>query len=95
MHHENIISCKDVLIDGTWCYIITELCEGGNFEMKLAHEGVMKEEKALKIIRNVFEGLCYLEKNHVIHRDIKAANIFLRANGTAVIADFGFACNIR
>lgn len=31
-----------------------------------------------------------MEKKNIIHRDIKAANIFIR-NNRAVIADFGFA----
>lgn len=38
----------------------------------------------------MFKGLKYLAENHVIHRDLKIANVFLH-NGMAKIADFGFA----
>jgi serine/threonine protein kinase len=34
--------------------------------------------------------MLYLESWHIIHRDIKAANIFLKDN-RAIVADFGFA----
>lgn len=34
--------------------------------------------------------MLYLEKCHIIHRDIKAANIFIKDN-RAIVADFGFA----
>lgn len=34
--------------------------------------------------------MLYMEKNHIIHRDIKAANIFIKEN-RAIVADFGFA----
>jgi serine/threonine protein kinase len=42
------------------------------------------------IIKNVFEGLKYLNSLNIIHRDLKIANIFMH-NGKAKIADFGFA----
>lgn len=55
----------------------------------------MTEQQSLKIIKNVFDGLLYLEKNHIIHRDLKVANIFLKVNGETIIADFGFAVTIQ
>lgn len=42
------------------------------------------------MIRDIFNALIYLEKCHIIHRDIKAANIFIK-EGKAIVADFGFA----
>lgn len=42
------------------------------------------------MIRNIFEGLTYLEKSKIIHRDIKPANIFLK-DDQAIVADLGFA----
>lgn len=30
LHHQNIISCKDIFVDENWSYIITEYCEGTN-----------------------------------------------------------------
>jgi serine/threonine protein kinase len=44
----------------------------------------------LPIIRDIFDGLRYLENCSIIHRDIKAANIFIK-KGRAVVADLGFA----
>jgi len=41
-------------------------------------------------VRDIFEGLYYLSKKNIVHRDIKLANIFL-SKGKAKIADFGFA----
>lgn len=50
----------------------------------------MKEAEAETYIRDIFKGLVYLADNHIIHRDLKVANIFIN-DGEAKIADFGFA----
>lgn len=44
----------------------------------------------LPLIKDIFQAMVYLEKCHIIHRDIKAANIFIKEN-RAIVADFGFA----
>ncbi len=41
-------------------------------------------------VKDIFEGLHYLSKKNIVHRDVKVANIFLN-KGKAKIADFGFA----
>lgn len=47
----------------------------------------------LPLIKDVFQAMIYLEKQHIVHRDIKAANIFLKEN-KAIVADFGFARHV-
>jgi serine/threonine protein kinase len=42
------------------------------------------------IVFDIYQGLLYLERKGIIHRDIKMSNILVK-DGTAKIADFGFA----
>lgn len=39
----------------------------------------------------VADGMCYLEKNRFVHRDLRAANVLVGDGNVAKIADFGLA----
>ena len=49
------------------------------------------EKEIDKIVYEVYQGLVYLNQKAIVHRDFKLANVFIDANGTPKIADFGFA----
>lgn len=81
-------------------YIITSLCNGGSLEARLAKEGKLPEDQAIKILKEVSRAFVDIEnlnlkngkgeKIIVMHRDIKPGNILFH-DGVTKIADFGFA----
>ena len=42
-------------------------------------------------MRELLEGMLYLHKNRIMHRDMKAANLLIDNQGQLQIADFGLA----
>ena len=73
--------------------LVLELCENGDLNDKIK-EKKQKNEKfteneILQYFYEILQGLYYLHKNRVIHRDLKTLNIFLTENNHIKIGDFG------
>ncbi|HUQ14490.1 MAG TPA: protein kinase [Gemmatimonadales bacterium] len=64
--------------------------EGESLRSRLAREGQLPLADAVRIAREMADGLHYAHQHGVIHRDIKPENILL-SGGHALIADFGIA----
>jgi serine/threonine-protein kinase len=64
--------------------------EGETLRHRLARDGVLPLDEALRLAREVADALDYAHRRGVIHRDVKPANILL-SEGHALLADFGVA----
>jgi TolB-like protein/Tfp pilus assembly protein PilF len=64
--------------------------EGETLRRRLEREGQLPLDDALRIAREVADGLDFAHRHGVIHRDIKPENILLN-EGHALVADFGIS----
>ena len=64
--------------------------EGETLRHRLAREGALDVDEALRLAREIADALDYAHRRGVIHRDVKPANILL-SEGHALLADFGVA----
>lgn len=91
--HPHIVKVYPQLFqqDGLWCMVM-EYIDGQDLASYLEDRGVLSEEEALRIIRQVGDALSYVHNQGFLHRDVKPANIILRRdNLDAVLIDFGLA----
>ncbi|KAI0064903.1 Pkinase-domain-containing protein [Artomyces pyxidatus] len=58
----------------------------------LENERVKLQPSQIKLyMKQLLEGTEYMHQNHILHRDMKAANLLISNNGSLCIADFGLA----
>ncbi|CAF3618392.1 unnamed protein product [Rotaria sp. Silwood1] len=93
LSHKNIVTYYGSAIDRSkkqpFFQIIMEYVDGGSLSQHLSKFGPFQEQVIKNYTRQLLEGLKYLHENHILHRDIKSANILVNSRGEIKIADFG------
>jgi predicted ATPase/class 3 adenylate cyclase len=84
----NIVTIFDVGDDTGQPYIVSQYMSGGAVD---SLELPLPVERTLAIAKGVCRGLAHAHKHGVVHRDLKPGNVWLAADGTAEIGDFGLA----
>ncbi len=94
LKHKNIVEFIDAFEDHIHVYIILEYCKNNSLidiiKAKLTHTIDIPN-----IISQMVEGIDYIHKQGIIHRDLKCGNILLDGENNVKICDFGFAIHIR
>jgi tetratricopeptide (TPR) repeat protein/archaellum biogenesis ATPase FlaH len=91
--HPNIVTIHDLGNHEGQPYIVIPVMPGGDVEglIEKATEHRLPLDKAIDIAKAVCRGLEFAHSKGIIHRDIKPGNVWLSADGTAKIGDFGLA----
>src|SRR5271155_3939002 len=91
MYHPGIVTVHQLGEDGPNVFIVMEYVEGSSLEQMLASNPHRDRAWTLDILSQIAVALDYAHKDGVVHRDVKPANILVRADGRVKIADFGIA----
>ncbi len=90
LDHRGIIDISEVSQAGAFTFFAMELFPGSLADF-LEKEEIAPEPMLHKIGMDISGALSCAHEAGIIHRDIKTANIMLRADGSAVLSDFGIA----
>ena len=101
LHHPNIVQVYDYGFHAGRMYIVMELLEGEDLDVRLKRGGKVSERVAWAIVRQAASALAHAAGQGVIHRDIKPPNLLLVSAPTGFglppgvplvkVTDFGLA----
>ncbi|NXH40845.1 NEK5 kinase, partial [Dicaeum eximium] len=94
MKHANIVTFYASLQEKNKLYIVMEYCDGGDLmkRINMQHGVLFDEDQILSWFVQISLGLKHIHDKKILHRDVKAQNIFLSNNGKiAKLGDFGIA----
>ncbi|XP_053535750.1 STE20-like serine/threonine-protein kinase isoform X2 [Ictalurus punctatus] len=88
--HEYIVKLLDAFYFESKLWILIEFCAGGAVDaVMLELERPLTEPQIRVVCKQTLDALSYLHENKIIHRDLKAGNILVSADGDVKLADFG------
>lgn len=76
------------------CYFLFLLAGSCLDIMKTAFPDGLDEVSIATILKQSLQGLEYLHKNGLIHRDVKAGNLLMAEDGLVQLADFGVSATL-
>jgi serine/threonine-protein kinase PpkA len=87
--HSNVVKIYDKGFTDDYAYIAMEYFTGGSLKDVIAQG--LTPRQALSLLAQAAAALAEIHRLGIVHRDVKPANMMLRADGTMVLADFGIA----
>lgn len=91
LNHVNIVKLQEVMVERNDCFMAFEYLSHDLTGLLNHPSFVLTDAHKKHLAKQLFEGLDYLHKRGVLHRDIKAANILVSRDGELKLADFGLA----
>ena len=91
LQHPNIIKVIESFEANNTIYYVMEFIGGGSLDDYIAKNNGIKEDEAIKIVKQIGSALSFMHKNKMLHLDLKPSNIMMKESGDIVLIDFGLS----
>ena len=91
LSHPNILKAFEIFEDEFYDYIVMEKPDNGDLFNYICKKGRLSMDESSLIFYQLINGISYLHKNKIAHRDMKPENILITEDLIIKIGDFGLS----
>ncbi len=91
LRHPNVVTTHDIVSTPTMSFMVMELVTGQTLAKLLQSKTRLSLGETIDVLSQVAAALDYAHQNHIVHRDVKPANIMVEPSGAVKVMDFGIA----
>ena len=100
VNHPNIVKFKENYEEGNMLWIVMEYADGGDLGYRIKEQRkkatdsgpvYFDEQLIMMWFLQICMALKHLHDSHILHRDLKTANIFLTSKNVVKLGDFGIS----
>lgn len=91
VQHPHLVRILESGEDGGHHYLAVAHVQGGSLERRIEQDGRLPVDEVIRLVAEIAAGLDALHAAHIVHRDVKPANVMLDEHGSALLTDYGLA----